>query len=335
MLTSSKWNRARRSIFVAICVFLAPLPRVNAATAALDFENLPPGTTITTQYANQGVRFSGAFLAAHEAARSGTRALWSISPSAEVFTPVPFRMEFTTPQRQLQLFAMSPGTARNGTLRVFSASGTVIAQDGPKLVTANKFHTMFQVSLPAARIKRAELRLDSASRFAIDDLSFGTTPSNGPPIRVVELNQPTPRDNKSVTGKFSTEFRIGAPPPSTGSGTPAAGDNDEPELGLEGAPVIEKDLDPGASTELVKQLSGRHGLAGTVRWSGTSAPLQVRLSANNAVLANGKTYSLGENRGGADVLAVANNGGQVKLSVRNISGVRVKVRLILNFMRGQ
>lgn len=335
MLTISKWNRARRSIFVAICVFLAPLPRVTAATAALDFENLPAGTTITTQYANRGVRFAGAFLAAHEAARSGTRVLWSVSPSAEVFTPVPFRMEFTTPQRHLQLFAMSPEIARNGTLRVFGTGGTVIAQDGPKLVRVNNFHTLFQVSVPTARIRRAELRLDGASHFAIDDLSFGTTPSTGPPIRVVELNQPAPRDNKSVTGKFSTEFRIGVPPPSTASGTPAAGDSDEPELGLEGAPVIEKDLDPGASTELVKQLSGRHGLAGTVRWSGTSAPLRVRLLANNAVLANGKTYQLGENRGGANVSAVANNGGQVKLSVTNISGVRVKVRLILNFIRNQ
>jgi hypothetical protein len=335
MLTVSKWNSAKRAIFVAICVLLAPLPRVNAATAALDFENLPAGTTITTQYTSRGVRFAGAFLATHEAASSGTRVLRSLSPAVEIFTARPFRMDFLNPQRHVQFFAMSPATARIGTLRVFSSGNTMIAQDGPKLVNADKFTTLFQVSLPAARIRRAELRLEGAAHFAIDDLSFGTTPATGPPVRVIDLNQPAARENASIHGRFSPEFHIGVPPPSAASGTPPAGDGDEPEMGLEGAPVIEKDLNPGTSTEIVTQLSGRHGVAGSVRWSGTSAPLQVRLSANGTVLANGKTYALGETRGGADVLAVANNGGAVKLSVTNISGVRVKVRLILNFIRGE
>ena len=334
MLTSSKWKKAGRSIFVAICVFITPLPQVNAATTALDFENLPAGTTVNNQFANRGVRFASAFLATHPAAHSGTRVLFSTRPNAGV-SPVPFKMEFSTPQRHIQLFAMSPGSARNGTLRVFGPGGNFIAQDGPRLVAADKFTTLFQVSLPAAQIKRAELRLDGGLRFAIDDLNFGTTPSTGPPIRIVESNQPAPRDNKSVTGNFSTEFRIGVPPPAPATGTPAPGDNAEPEIGLEGAPVIERDLDPGTSTEVVKQLSGRHGLIGSVRWSGTAAPLRVRLSANGAVLANGKTYVLGQNRGGADVIAVANNGGEAKLTVTNISGVRVKVRLILNFIRNQ
>ena len=335
MLTSSRWNSVRCAIFVAICVFLAPLPPATAATTALDFENLPAGTVVTNQYVNRGVRFASAFLATHQAARSGTRVLRSINPAVEVFTPIPLRMQFTTPQRHVQFFAMSPGTARKGTLRVFDVGGAVLAQDGPRLVAADKFTTMFQVSVPLPRIRRAELRLDDAAHFAIDDLNFGTTPATTPPVKVIELNQPAARNNASVAGKFSTEFRIGVPPPAAASGTPAAGDSDEPEIGLEGAPVTERDLNPGASTEIVMQLSGRHGLAGSVRWSGTSAPLQVRLLANGAVVANGKTYALGENRGGADVLGVANNGGEIKLSVRNISGVPVKVRLILNFMRSQ
>ena len=334
MLTGSTCKRARLWIVVGLFILLAPLPVVNSATTALDFENLAPGTIVTMQYASRGVRFNSAFLATHPAARSGTRVLRTISPTAEVFTPIPFKMEFLTPQRHVLLFAMSPATARNGTLRVFDATGNMIAHDGPRLVAADKFTTMFHVSLPAARIKRAELRLDGAAHFAIDDLSFGTTPSTGPPVRVTEVRQPAARDNAAVTGKFSTEFNIGKPPASVATGTSPDEEN-EADIGLEGAPVIERDLDPGTSTELVKHVDGRHGLAASVRWIGTSAPLQVRLMLNGSVLANGKTYRLGENRGGANVSGVANTAGDVKLSVTNISGVRVKVRLILNFIRNQ
>ena len=331
MRTGSRWNGARRWILVAAGVFLAPLALVDAATAVLDFENLPAGTMVTTQFLSRGVRFASGFLADHPAAHSGTRVLRSLNPNQEVFTAIPLKMEFVSPQRHVRLFAMSPGAARKGTLRVFDSSGAVIAHDGPKLIAADKFTTMFAVNVAVPRIKRAELRIDGAAHFAIDDLEFGTSPLNT--ARVVEERQPAARDNVAVNGNFPTVFRLGRPPASTASGTPEA-DEEEAELNLENTPVLEKDIDPGTSAEITKQIDGRRGLFGSVRWIGTSAPLRVKLSLNGSSLANGKTYGLGGNRGGANVAGVANTGGNVKLSVTNISGVRVKVRLILTLAKG-
>jgi hypothetical protein len=333
MLTGSKWNSARRWILVVVCVFHAPLALVTAANAVLDFENLPAGTTVTTQYLSRGVRFASAFLTTHPAARSGTRVLRTVSPNAEVFTPIPFKIEFLAPQRHVQLFAMSPAIARNGTLRAFDVSGAVIAKDGPKLVAADKFTTRFKVNVPVARIRRVELRLDGASHFAIDDLKFGTSPLTAEPlVELTETRQPAARDNVAVTGKFPAEFPIGPPPASAASGSPAPQDDAEKDFEIEGAPPVEKDLEPGASAELVKHVAGAHGFLGSVRWIGTAGALRVKLSLNGSTLAAGKTYALGGNRGGANVSGVANTAGDVKLSVTNTSGVRVKVRLILSFI---
>lgn len=334
MSRAPRLSRSKRRILLALFTFLMPLTVVTGATTALDFENLPAGTVVTNQYVTRRVRFASAFLTTHPAARSGTRVLWTISPSTEVFTPLPFTINFTTPQRYVRLFAMSPANARRGTLRAFDAGGAMIAHDGPRLVAADKFITLFEVKAPGAHIKRAELRLDGASHFAIDDLDFGTVQMGELPVRTIEMQQPSTSDNPSVTGRFSTEFRLGTPPASTSGGAPAPVEG-EPEFNMEAVPLLERDLDPGASAELVQHVTGHNGLVGSVRWIGTAAPLRVTLSLNGSNLATGKTYALGENRGGANLLAVANTSGNVKLSVMNISGVRVKVRLFLNLMRGQ
>jgi hypothetical protein len=302
----------------------------------LDFENLPAGTTVNDQYVRQGVRFSSAHLAADPAARSGTRVLRTVSPTAEVFTPIPLRMAFIKPQARVKLFAMSPGTARNGTLRAFDASGAAIAQDGPRLVAADKFTTMFEVVVSAPRITRAELQLEGASHYAIDDLEFDTSPTpTTPSVRVVEMRQPSAKDNAAVSGKFPAEFGIRKLPELIPSKSPDTEREAEERFNIESAPAVEKDLAPGASAELLARVAGRTGLAGSVRWIGTAAALQVTLSLNGSRVASGKTYTLGASRGGADVGGVAETAGDVRLSVTNTSKVRVKVKLTLGLVRGQ
>ena len=127
------------------------------------------------------MRFTSVFLATDPATRSGSRVLRTVAPTAEVFTPIPLRMAFIKPQVRLKLFAMSPGIARNGTLKAFDASGAVIAQDGPRLVAADKFTTMFELAVSTPRIARAELQLEGASHYAIDDLEFDDTPKTTKP----------------------------------------------------------------------------------------------------------------------------------------------------------
>ena len=84
-----------------------------AAAQAITFEDLPAGTAVKAQYGARGVIFPGdAHIANDPHAHSGTRVLRSISETAEVFTPAPLVMTFTSPGP-----SFSPGPAplsRNG-----------------------------------------------------------------------------------------------------------------------------------------------------------------------------------------------------------------------------
>jgi len=324
-----------RWILIAGWIFLTPLPL--AAQTILDFENLPAGTTINDQFARQGVRFSSAFLAADRSAHSGNRVLRTINPASEVFTPIPLEMIFVRPQARVKLFAMSPATARNGTLVAFDALGAEIARDGPKPVAADKFTTMFEVTVRGTRISRAELRLEGAAHFAIDDLEFDVKAASATPaVKVNELRQPAAKDNPAVKGTFPNDFRLRQPvqPRERPTVKPSAGeDGEEERFNIEAPTTVVKNLAPGASADLRTRVSQRAGLAGSVKWIGTSAPLSVTMSLNGSRLASGKTYALGTNHGGADVGAVAQSAGEVRLLVTNTSNVRVKVSLSLGIVR--
>ena len=317
---------------VAYAFLIAPL---SASATVLNFEDLPAGTTVTRQYARQGVIFNSAFLAADPAARSGTRVLQTVSPTAEVFTAIPLPMTFTRPQARVRLFASSPGAARKGTLRAFDASGKVVATDGPKLVAANRFTTMFEVSSATPRIARAELQLEGASHYAIDDLEFDTKPLTAAP-RVVEMRQPSVSDNAAVTGRFPAGFQIGRPPEvAKRVRNVPPGEETEERVDLQFAPTLERDLAPGAKAEVSMKVTGRAGFSGSARWIGTAAALPVTLSLNGSPLATGRAYALGTNRGGADVGGTTSAAGEARLTVTNTSNVSVKVRLNLGVVRGQ
>lgn len=159
----------------------------------LNFEDLAPGTVVNAQYGPRGVLFQNNFLGTDPAAHSGTHVLRTANPAEEIFTPIPLVMTFTSPQARVKLFASSSNIALNGTLTAFDAADNVVAQDGPKLVAANVFTTMFEVIDPdaAPSIMRAELRLENGVHFAIDDLEFEGEPPQEPPAPpVVEITAP-------------------------------------------------------------------------------------------------------------------------------------------------
>ena len=183
------------SAVLGFCLwFLAALwacPAALAAPTVLDFEDLAPGTQVTTQYGARGVVFLNHYLGTDPAAHSGTHVLRTVNPASEIFVPIPLAMTFNAPQALVKFFAESQNIPLNGTLTAFNAAGNVVAQDGPKLVAANVFTTPFQVTVSGnPTIVRAELRLENGAYFAIDDLTFD---GEAPHLRRRHLASLSPR----------------------------------------------------------------------------------------------------------------------------------------------
>ena len=182
----------REQVVIAEVRWVAPIIAVlfagsaMAAKTVLDFDDIPAPATITTQYASRGALFQQAYLDKDPAAHSGTRVLRSVSPNAEIFTPQPFVLTFTSPQARVKLFAGSQFATLNGTLRGFDSGGHVVATDGPRSVPQNTFTTIFEVKAVPARIVRVEFQLEGTAFESIDDLEFeGELPSpppNQPPV---------------------------------------------------------------------------------------------------------------------------------------------------------
>ena len=164
----------------------------------LDFEDIPAGTTINTQYAGRGVQFQNHYLDTDPAASSGSRVLRTVNPGVEIFTPIPLVMTFGSAPARVTLRASTRSTGLDGTLTAFDTDGNVVATDGPKPVAANVFTTQFEVTGSSGRIVRAELRLANAAHFAIDDLEFDTIASPGCPLpRIVEIREADPQGDRT------------------------------------------------------------------------------------------------------------------------------------------
>jgi len=206
MRKTRSWIAAGFFAFAAAVFFTAPA----FAATLIDFEAQPPPsfTIINAQYGSKGVVFQGAFLTTDMGGRSGTRALRSIPPTAEVFNPVPFVITFTSPQARVTLFANSPGVARNGTLQAFRANGGLIVQDGPKQVAANAFTTKFEVTSPAPAITKVVLQLENAAHYAIDDLEFDGRPPPPPPRPPQVVITSPPNGAEFDTDAFTIEGTI-------------------------------------------------------------------------------------------------------------------------------
>ena len=131
-------------------------------------------------------------------------------------------------------------------------------------------------------------------------------------------------DDPAVLGRFPANWTVGpAPDPADLTNEP------EERTGVSFAPIVEEDLPPGATRELELALSGPSGVTGSVRWSGTVAPLDVFLTADGAQAVPGKPYSYGTDRGGSYLESFASEGGTVKLIVSNPTDVDVRIKMAL------
>ncbi len=199
--------RAQRAAAVLTAVFAAtPFCQRSAAAqpTTFDFEDLPAGTTVTTQYGNRGVLLFSAYLDEDSAARSGSRVLRVDNPIHE-FAPGPFVIEFTSGQARVRLFAgisgdVSPDFVADGTLRAFDGVGGLIAQDGPKPVPFSSFGTEFRVNSATPAIRRLELEIGTTAFEAIDDLAFSGEPPPPPPSEAPVVEITSPADGAELDG---------------------------------------------------------------------------------------------------------------------------------------
>jgi hypothetical protein len=151
----------------------------------------------------------------------------------------------------------------------------------------------------------------------------------GQTAQVVEIHQRSIMDDPAVGGALLNGW---APTPIPGEPSPNSSQSEFTEEGWgnqQVAPINEQDLSPGASGAVDLEVRGPSILLGSARWIGTISPLAVTLSLDGAMLATGKPYHFGADRGEADLKANTTAGGHATLSVHNTSGVRVKVRIVL------
>lgn len=149
--------------------------------------------------------------------------------------------------------------------------------------------------------------------------------------KVVEYRQRPITDDPAVSGKLDPGFKL-TPPPQM---PPAPPDVDRGKgafdlfSALQFAPLVEEELSTGATREIELQVGGAAVLLGSVRWDGTSSPLNVTLSLDGASVGTASTYSIGTHRGGSVPIANTSSGGRVTLTVTNTSSVTVTVKMAL------
>src|SRR5579871_335775 len=195
----------RESVLGALC-FLTILSTqlARAADTVVSFDDFPPNTVITTQYATKfGVVFDaplgpGCRLQPWRqiiqlpsgVAQSGTQAL-NITAVAEVSTTGVCGYFPTTTRQHVAAFVGDWGTTTHPvTLAVYDASGVEISEKTVTVTGGAGIHTQVTVSSSSANIYSFSVFVpgppDTFARVAIDDLSFDnpTTPS-GPDFGVV------------------------------------------------------------------------------------------------------------------------------------------------------
>jgi len=169
-----------------------------SAASLIDFEALPVGTTLSAQFGPSGVIFQSGYVDADAAAHSGQHIARTYGLNAEVFTPTSFGLTFTSAQAQVLLFAGSYFAAANATLLGYDAQDNVVAQDGPRALVADAYHTEFRLEVPTPRIVRLELRPDTTADLGIDDLAFDGDPPPPPPDKAPVITFTEPLDGSDL-----------------------------------------------------------------------------------------------------------------------------------------
>lgn len=180
----------------------------------VSFEDFPAGTSVTTQYAAQGVLFNGERIVLAAGAPSGTNVLRAHSPADDVNPVTSIRMRFTSGLRRVRLrTGVMSGGARSGTLQGFDSAGNLLVSDGPRNVTPNAFTTLFNLSVANATIVRAELHMNGDGA-AIDDLELdGEAPAQLPTTPpTLQITSPTASvvisDNQGFTASVQIAGRV-------------------------------------------------------------------------------------------------------------------------------
>ncbi len=197
-----------------------------AAPVLIDFETVPSGTAIINQFASQGVTFNqptcinvAAYTGIPDFAHSGNRA--AIQCFAGEFCVAPVRMDFTTPQRTVKVWAgyieqiFQTLTVR---LLAFDSQGGIVAQASVDFPPPNRvpIRTPLEVVVETQTITRAEVWLLAGGEnsnplfMAIDDIEFDT---EGPPpvcpatvVPVVTLLKPAPGTTTEINSFFLQGF---------------------------------------------------------------------------------------------------------------------------------
>lgn len=180
---------------------------------------------------------------------------------------------------------------------------------------------------------RFDLTVSDGQSNSVGTVDVSVHPADAS-AQVIEVRQRAITDDPAVNGDLESGWTV-TPAPETPP--PLDDDEFEPDdLGgpavlhdMSFAPIVEEDLSPGASRQVELQLAGPSALMGSVRWIGTTTPLEVNLSLDGSSLATGGTYSFAADRGGYAAQTSTSAGGQATLSVTNTTGSAVTVRIVL------
>jgi hypothetical protein len=153
-------------------------------------------------------------------------------------------------------------------------------------------------------------------------------------VQVVEKRERSISDDPAVRGDFPTKgWRVTegerASPPQLPAEEAELPEFIEAYQNTQAPKIVEEQLAPGATRGVDLQLAGPSGLAGSVRWIGTTDALKVTIALGGSTLVTGTPYRLGTTRGGSFLAVRTTGGGHATLSVTNTSGVTVRVRVLL------
>lgn len=191
------------AVFACLLV-AAPDPAPAQTPTRIDFEDLPIGMRVDTQYLRLGLRVvSPAAIDSTPRAHGGRQLLVATSqPTLVAVAAAPaLALGFVRPQAFVRLFVAGRAQTRGrliGTVRAFDAAGALVAVDGPRSVDPRAAIVAFSVATKGDRISFVRVAvIDSTpsggrpASVAVDDLVFGVTPPQ-PPVPQPPVPQPPP-----------------------------------------------------------------------------------------------------------------------------------------------
>jgi hypothetical protein len=154
------------------------------STTVLGFDDLPPGTEISNQYAVRGVTFGPSTskeTSAPQVAKAGSEASSGAnvlhfgrcsSPSCEFGMQSQLTGTFTAPRTHLGMFIgeFSPGIPTTVTFKAYDASNRLVGEKQAALTPGNGFHTPLTIDSSSATITR--FVISAPDQVGGDDFAF-------------------------------------------------------------------------------------------------------------------------------------------------------------------